>query len=127
MARQEIHQPLHLRGIVRIHALAHRLAVAQEAPGLGLQHAAGLQFVVPMVGEVALVVHGAPSLVPLHGAATASKVPPSSAAGSRVASTLSMVRPSMSTISSRQPSQLTLSATRGMRPVSSIIMPLRVW
>ena len=44
-----------------------------------------------------------------------------------LAITLSMVRPSMSTISRCQPSQVTVSASLGRRPVSSIIMPLRVW
>ena len=51
----------------------------------------------------------------------------SMASCSRQASTLSIVLPSMSTISKRQPPQLIVSASLGSRPVSSIIMPLSVW
>ena len=47
--------------------------------------------------------------------------------GRRLASTLSMVLPSMSTTSKRQPSHCTVSVTPGSFPVSSIIMPLSVW
>ena len=64
---------------------------------------------------------------PAHVGCCTSSVPSIASCGRRVASTLSMERPSMSTISSFQPSQITVSVTLGRRPVSSIIMPLRVW
>lgn len=59
-------------------------------------------------------------------ATSASWASPRTGSGSRVASTLSMVLPSMSTISRRQRSQSTVSATLGRRPVSNISMPLSV-
>ena len=49
-----------------------------------------------------------------------------SSSGSRSTSTLSIMLPSMSTTSKRQPCQLTWSPSRGMRPVMNMNMPLRM-
>ena len=62
-----------------------------------------------------------------HGADGSGSLSTGSASGTRLANTLSIVLPSMSTISKRQLFQVTVSASLGRRPVSSMIMPLSVW